>query len=91
MQAAGIFGLGMQELLVILVLVLIIFGAGKLPEVMGQFGKGIKSFKEAANGEDAPRRDGATREGHSAPRALPADPLDDPAHTGSREREREGR
>jgi sec-independent protein translocase protein TatA len=39
------FGLGMGELLVVLVIVLVIFGAGRLPEVMGSFGKGLQAFK----------------------------------------------
>lgn len=39
------FGLGMGELLVVLVIVLVVFGAGRLPEVMGSFGKGLQSFK----------------------------------------------
>ncbi len=43
------FGLGMPELLVILVIILIIFGAGKLPEIGGAIGKGIKNFKKASN------------------------------------------
>jgi len=42
------FGLGIQELLVILVIVLIIFGAGKLPEIGGALGKGIRNFKKAS-------------------------------------------
>ncbi len=41
------FGIGMPELLVILVIILIIFGAGKLPEIGGALGKGIKNFKKA--------------------------------------------
>jgi sec-independent protein translocase protein TatA len=40
-------GLGMPELLVILVIVLIIFGAGRLPEIGAGLGKGIKNFKKA--------------------------------------------
>lgn len=43
------FGLGMQELVVILVIVMIIFGAGKLPEIGGAIGKGIKNFKRSVN------------------------------------------
>ncbi|OPY89152.1 MAG: Sec-independent protein translocase protein TatA [Syntrophus sp. PtaU1.Bin208] len=43
------FGIGMPELLVILVIILIIFGAGKLPEIGGAIGKGIKNFKKATN------------------------------------------
>ena len=42
------FGLGATEMMVILVLVLIVFGAGKLPEVAGSLGKGIRSFKDGA-------------------------------------------
>ncbi len=40
-------GLGMPELIVILVIVLIIFGAGKLPEIGAGLGKGIRNFKKA--------------------------------------------
>ncbi len=41
------FGLGFPELIVIMVIVLIIFGAGKLPEIGGAIGKGINSFKKS--------------------------------------------
>jgi sec-independent protein translocase protein TatA len=46
------FGLGMPELIVIMVIVLIIFGAGKLPEIGGAIGKGIKSFKKSIKEPD---------------------------------------
>jgi sec-independent protein translocase protein TatA len=39
------FGLGIGELLVVLVIVLVVFGAGRLPEVMGSMGKGVQAFK----------------------------------------------
>ncbi len=39
------FGLGVGEMLVILVIVLIIFGAGKLPEIGEGLGRGIRSFR----------------------------------------------
>lgn len=45
-------GLGSWELGLILVLVLIVFGAGKLPDVFRQAGKGIRAFKDAADGKD---------------------------------------
>ncbi|MGE4542590.1 MAG: twin-arginine translocase TatA/TatE family subunit [Pedobacter sp.] len=46
------FGLGASELLIILVIVMVIFGAGKLPEIGGALGKGIKNFRRAADGKD---------------------------------------
>jgi sec-independent protein translocase protein TatA len=46
------FGLGMSELMIILVIVMVIFGAGKLPELGGALGKGIKNFRQAADGKD---------------------------------------
>lgn len=44
-------GLGMTELLVILVIVLIIFGAGKLPEIGSGLGRGMRNFRKAVSGE----------------------------------------
>ena len=46
------FGLGMSELIVILVIVMIVFGAGKLPEIGAGIGKGIRNFKKAVSGDD---------------------------------------
>jgi sec-independent protein translocase protein TatA len=46
------FGLGMPELIVILVIVLVVFGAGKLPEIGGALGKSIRNFKRASDGKD---------------------------------------
>jgi sec-independent protein translocase protein TatA len=43
---APMFGLGIGELLVVLVIVLVVFGAGRLPEVMGSMGKGVQAFKK---------------------------------------------
>lgn len=45
-------GLGGWEWGVILLIVLIFFGAGKLPDVFRQAGKGIKAFKDASEGKD---------------------------------------
>lgn len=42
----GIGGLGMTELVIILVIILIIFGAGKLPEIGSGLGRAIKNFKK---------------------------------------------
>jgi sec-independent protein translocase protein TatA len=46
------FGLGIPELIIILVLVLIVFGAGKLPEIGAGLGKAIKGFKKGVSAEE---------------------------------------
>lgn len=45
--------LGWQELVIILIIVIIIFGAGKLPEIGGALGRGIKEFRTATKEEEA--------------------------------------
>ena len=45
------FGLGTQEMLIILVLVLIVFGAGKLPQVGSALGSGLRNFKKGMKDE----------------------------------------
>lgn len=43
-------GVGMQELLFIVLIVLLLFGGKKIPELMKGLGKGVKSFKDGMNG-----------------------------------------
>jgi sec-independent protein translocase protein TatA len=43
------FGMGWQELIIILIIVVIIFGVGRLPEIGSALGKGIKNFKKSMN------------------------------------------
>lgn len=53
------FGIGTQEILVILLIVLLFFGGKKIPELMKGLGKGVKSFKDGMNEVETPgRRDG---------------------------------
>lgn len=44
-------GLSIWHILVVLIVVLVVFGVGKLPTVMGDLGKGIRNFKAGLNGE----------------------------------------
>ncbi len=48
-----LFGLGMNEIIIIALVVLLLFGGKKIPELMNGLGKGVKSFKEGMNGESA--------------------------------------
>lgn len=56
------FGIGAPELIVILVVALIIFGPGKLPEIGSALGKGVRDFKKAFEGtEDEIKKVKATK------------------------------
>jgi sec-independent protein translocase protein TatA len=46
------FKMGGWEIALILVIILIVFGVGKLPQVGGAIGKGLRSFKKAQSGEE---------------------------------------
>ena len=45
-------GLGFGELVILLIIVLLVFGAGKLPQIGDALGKSIKNFKRASSGKD---------------------------------------
>ena len=47
-----LFGLGAQEILLIALIVLLLFGGKKIPELMKGLGRGVKSFKEGVNEVD---------------------------------------
>lgn len=67
-----------SEWLIILVIVLIFFGAGRLPDVFKQMGKGVRAFKDASSGADEEGDDSVKKAKKKATRQLPAeDDLDE--------------
>ena len=65
------FGIGLPELLVIMVVALVVFGPGKLPEVGAALGKGIRDFKKAFEGVADEVK---TVEAHAEPEKHPPQP-----------------
>lgn len=59
--------LGIQELILILLIVVIVFGAKRIPEIMGGLGQGIKSFKKAL--EEDPEHSSTPEQRQMAPNA----------------------
>jgi sec-independent protein translocase protein TatA len=59
-------GLGWQELVIVLVIIMIIFGAGKLPDVARSLGMGVKEFKQEAIGPVAPAENSTAPTGATA-------------------------
>jgi sec-independent protein translocase protein TatA len=51
------FGLGVQELLIILVIALVLFGPGKLPQIGSGLGKAIRDFKKGISGDESEDND----------------------------------
>ncbi len=78
--------LGPWQLIIIAIVILVLFGRGKISEMMGDFGKGIKSFKQGMNepeegeSKDAPRIQGPSHEakpaGQAAQNPKPAETSD---------------
>ncbi|MFZ4125010.1 MAG: twin-arginine translocase TatA/TatE family subunit [Rickettsiales bacterium] len=50
-------GLGITELLLILVIVLVLFGASKLTKTMGDLGKGVRTFKDGLKEEETEKKE----------------------------------
>ena len=50
-------GISIVQLLIILLIILLLFGAGKLPKVMSELGKGLKSFKSSMKEDDDKGKD----------------------------------
>jgi sec-independent protein translocase protein TatA len=73
---------GPSELILILIIVVVIFGAKRIPEIMGGLGKGIKTFKKAMDEDEAPPAPPA----QEATAAVP--PAQAPAATGEPPKEK---
>jgi sec-independent protein translocase protein TatA len=57
-----LFGIGMQEVLIIALIVLLLFGGKKIPELMNGLGKGVKSFKDGMKDIEGEDKNGKTDE-----------------------------
>lgn len=55
-------GIGLNEIIIIGLVVLLLFGGKKIPELMNGLGKGVKSFKEGMNGEESQKEGKGTNE-----------------------------
>jgi len=64
--------LGPTELIIILVIILIIFGAGRLPQVFSSLGKGVKEFRDASEGNSSTPPSDTTKTGEKP--EVPATP-----------------
>ena len=68
----GIGPLGPFELMIVLAIVIIIFGVGRLPEIGGAIGKGIREFrKESKDGDEEPKKIGEAQSTAQPPPAVP--------------------
>lgn len=73
-------GIGIWQILIVALVVLVLFGRGKISEMMGDFGKGISSFKKGMSEDDAPsapaakpRIEAPAKDGSTAETATPAE------------------
>jgi sec-independent protein translocase protein TatA len=51
----AVFGLGPGEIILLLVVILVVFGAGRLPQIGTSLGKALKNFRQGLKGEDEPK------------------------------------
>ncbi len=59
MAPLAVFGLSVQELLIILAILVVLFGARKIPEIARGLGEGIRGFRTSLKGEDEPEAGGS--------------------------------
>lgn len=70
-------GFSWQELIIVLVIVLVLFGPKRLPEIGSSLGKGIRSFKDSVNGTEKPTAASITS-AHSVHKATTTAPVAEP-------------
>jgi sec-independent protein translocase protein TatA len=56
LHITGIMGLGVQELMIILVIILVLFGSTRIPQILGGLGEGIRSFKKGIRDDEEKER-----------------------------------
>lgn len=76
-------GFSLWHWLIVLLVVLILFGRGRVSEIMGDFGKGIKSFKKGLNEDEQPASPPPPQIGQQAPSAPDATPASTKAESGN--------
>jgi len=74
-------GIGFPELMIILVIIMIIFGAGKLPEIGSAFGNSIKNFKKSMKEAEEIQEEASLEPSTATEEATPEEesPADEPA------------
>ncbi len=81
------FGIGIWEMLILLLVLLLVFGPKKLPEMGRQLGKGMREFKDSVSGSDKDDDRFDSDRFDDEPAELPAAPRETPATARERERD----
>lgn len=71
-----LFGLGTTEIILIALVVLLLFGGRKIPELMKGIGRGVKSFKDGVHGMEEEMKDSPKKDPPSEKKSTPPDPAD---------------
>jgi sec-independent protein translocase protein TatA len=80
------FGIGIWELLILLLVLLLVFGPKRLPEMGKQLGKGMREFKDSVSGDS---KDDDEAQQQTLPPAEPVVPAAPPAPAAAEQRERD--
>ena len=88
------FGIGIWEILILLLVVLLVFGPKRLPEMGRSLGKGMREFKDSISGKDDDDEPAHRQQAQALPPAAADDPVaqaqrEEALHEAERERERD--